>query len=77
MVKFVFDRCKDDIIKIITKADVLWDMKKHPRLFPLGMAGRDLLFSGVIIVRLLKSCLNALLPLKHNDCLTVKNTTVP
>lgn len=77
MEKCVFDRCKDDIIKIITKADDSWDKNRPPRLFPIGMAGRNLPFSGVIIVRLLKSCLNALLPLKHNDCLTVKNTTVP
>ena len=47
MEKCVFDRCKDDIIKIITKADDSWDKNRRPRLFPIGMAGRNLPFSGV------------------------------
>ena len=63
MVKCVFDRCKDDIIKIITKADVLWDMKKHPRRFGKSLLcntfkayfqGQKELFEGLKIMNLEK-----------------------
>ena len=47
--KCVFDRCKDDIIKIIPKADDSWEMNKHPSLFSIRIAGRDSLFSDVIM----------------------------